>query len=134
MKTPMHKHLLLRGFSKTPPTDSEIVHYWLKSLVNKINMKIIRGPFASYVSEPGNRGLTAMVMIETSHIAFHVWDEKDPALVQFDLYTCSELNVPFVLKELEKFFDFENYEYLVFDREHTFVATQGSFIINAAQN
>lgn len=133
MKVPMHKHLLLRGLAKTPPTDTEITHYWLKSLVKKINMKIIRGPFESYVSEPGNRGLTAMVMIETSHIAFHVWDERDPALVQFDLYTCSELNVPLVIEELEKFFNFENYEYLLFDREHTFVLTDGSFAINAFQ-
>lgn len=131
MKKPMHKHLLLRGTVKNPPIDSEITYNWLKHLVNKINMKIIRGPFVSYVEAPGNRGTTAVVMIETSHIAFHVWDETDPSLLQFDLYTCSELNVPVVLEELEKFFKFENFEYLVFDRENTFVAIDGSFAINA---
>lgn len=133
MKIPMHKHLLLRGFAKTPPSDSEITIRWLNSLVEKINMKIIQGPFVSYVNEPGNRGLTAVVMIETSHIAFHVWDEKDPALVQFDLYTCSELNVPIVLEELEKFFNFVSSEHLVFDREETFLLIDGSFMINAVQ-
>jgi len=47
---------------------------FLKNLVKKIDMKIIQGPYASYVDVPGNRGVTAIVMIETSHIAFHIWD------------------------------------------------------------
>lgn len=131
MKIPLHKHLLLRGTVKNPPKDSVATYYWLKSLVEKINMKIIRGPFVSYVEEPGNRGTTAVVMIETSHIAFHVWDELDPALLQFDLYTCAGLDVRLVLDELEKFFKFENFEYLLLDREHTFIVTDGSFIIDA---
>lgn len=131
MKTPMHKHLLLRGYCNKPPIDSELTHYWLKNLVEKINMKIIRGPFVSYVNEPGNRGTTAVVMIETSHIAFHVWDETDPALLQFDLYTCSSLNVPFVLEEIQSFFDMTDYQYLVFDRERDFTVIDGTFIINA---
>lgn len=131
MKTILHKHLMVRGFAKKPPIDSEITHYWLKSLVEKINMKIIRGPFVSYVEEPGNRGTTAVVMIETSHIAFHVWDEKDPALLQFDLYTCSSLNTELVLKELEKFFDLEDYQYLLFDREEGFTLIDGTFLIDA---
>lgn len=131
MKTILHKHLMVRGFANKPPTDSEITHYWLKQLVDKINMKIIRGPFVSYVEAAGNRGTTAVVMIETSHIAFHVWDEKDPALVQFDLYTCSTLNTEIVLQELEKFFDMKDYQYLLFDREEGFTLIDGTFLINA---
>jgi len=127
MKKPIHKHLLLRGHCHKPPVDSEITHYWLKSLVEKINMKIIRGPFVSYVTEPGNRGTTAVVMIETSHIAFHVWDETNPALVQFDLYTCSELNISVVLDEIQRFFDMIEYQYIVFDRQDGFKLIQGVY-------
>lgn len=127
MKKPVHKHFLLRGYSHKPPIDAEITHYWLKHLVKKINMKIIRGPFVSYVDAPGNRGTTAVVMIETSHIAFHVWDEQVPALLQFDLYTCSELNVPIVLAEVQKFFDMDEYEYIVFDRENGFKLINGVY-------
>lgn len=127
MKKPIHKHLLLRGHCHRPPTDSEITYNWLKHLVNKINMKIIRGPFVSYVEAPGNRGTTATVMIETSHIAFHVWDEQSPGLLQFDLYTCSELNVPVVLNEIQKFFDMIEYQYIVFDREHGFEIIDGVY-------
>ena len=58
-----------------------------------IDMKTIKGPFASYVNNIGNRGITGFVMIETSHIAIHIWDEPDPALVQFDVYSCADFDV-----------------------------------------
>ena len=97
---------------------------FLKRLVDRIDMKIIKGPFASYVDKPGNRGLTAIVMIETSHIAFHIWDEQDPGLVQFDLYTCGKLNLPEVLVAIEKDFNIVSMDYNLFDREKGFVLEQ----------
>jgi S-adenosylmethionine/arginine decarboxylase-like enzyme len=92
----------------------------MKNLVESIDMKIIQGPFASYVTKEGNRGLTAIVMIETSHIAMHVWDEEDPAFVQFDLYTCSTLPVERVLKDLEDTFGLHNYQSMVLERSNGF--------------
>ncbi len=67
-----HKHLLINAKVKDPITSEDDAIKFLIHLVHKIKMKIVRGPFASYVSVPGNRGLTAIVMIETSHIAFHI--------------------------------------------------------------
>lgn len=127
MKTPMHKHLLLRGMIKDAPTSEQVVIDWLRALVDKIGMKIVQGPFASMITEEGNSGLTATVMIETSHIAFHIWDEEDPSLLQFDLYTCSELNINFVLDMLESFFNFDNYQYMVFDRQDGFKLIRGVY-------
>ena len=63
-------------------------------------MNIIKGPYASYVSKEGNRGVTGVVMIETSHIAIHVWDEIDPALIQCDVYSCANFSSNEVLAEL----------------------------------
>ena len=62
-------------------------------------MKIIKGPYVSYVSKEGNRGVTGVVMIETSHIAIHIWDETTPALVQCDVYSCAEFSSNEVLLE-----------------------------------
>jgi S-adenosylmethionine/arginine decarboxylase-like enzyme len=120
MKVPLHKHILIRAQCTNPPKDGEVVYYWLKEFVEKIGMKIIRGPFSAYVDAEGNRGMTAAVMIETSHIAFHVWDESDPSLLQFDLYTCSHLDSKLVLEEVKKFFNVKVCEYLVYDRENGF--------------
>lgn len=116
----LHNHLLLNARVKNPPKDTNVAINWLRDLVWVINMKVIQGPFASYVDVPGNRGLTAAVMIETSHIAFHVWDEDDPALLQFDLYTCSTLPVPTVIKMIDEFMEIESHKYIVYEREHGF--------------
>jgi S-adenosylmethionine/arginine decarboxylase-like enzyme len=83
-------------------------------------MKVIQGPFASYVTKEGNRGLTAVVMIETSHIALHVWDETDPAFIQFDLYTCSTLPIKKVIDNLVQVFGLTNYRYKVLERSEGF--------------
>jgi S-adenosylmethionine/arginine decarboxylase-like enzyme len=116
----LHNHLLVNGYSLIPPTDEGKTIEWMKNLVESIDMKIIQGPFASYVTKEGNRGLTAIVMIETSHIAMHVWDEEDPAFVQFDLYTCSTLPVERVLKDLEDTFGLHNYQSMVLERSNGF--------------
>ena len=93
---------------------------FLTNLVEKINMKIIKGPFASYVNVEGNRGLTGIVMIETSHIAFHIWDEVRPGLVQFDLYTCGQLELDKVVSIFKDTFDVVSMDYVLFDRENGF--------------
>jgi S-adenosylmethionine/arginine decarboxylase-like enzyme len=91
-------------------------------------MKIIKGPFASYVDKSGNRGLTAIVMIETSHIAFHIWDEADPSHIQFDLYTCGQLDLSKILLIFGQYFEVVNMDYVLFDREKGFVVeSAGSF-------
>lgn len=116
-----HNHLLMNGQAYQPPRSVESVSDWLTQLVRKIGMKIVTGPHAFYVESEGNRGITACVCIETSHIAFHVWDEEVPARVQFDLYTCSTLPVDTVLRECETFFDLVDYNYVVLNREDGFV-------------
>ena len=96
---PVHKHLLIRAEVNRPITGEKEIKKWLRDLVKKIDMKIIKGPYAAYVSKEGNRGLTAIVMIETSHIAIHIWDETSPALVQCDVYSCAEFSSNEVLVE-----------------------------------
>ena len=116
-----HKHLLINAKVNNPMNSEDKAIDFLQRLVERIDMKIIKGPFASYVDKPGNRGLTAIVMIETSHIAFHIWDEQDPGLVQFDLYTCGKLDLPEVLNVIREDFDIVSMDYNLFDRENGFV-------------
>lgn len=115
-----HKHLLINAKVSNPMNTEEEGITFLTNLVNNIDMKIIKGPFASYVDKAGNRGLTAIVMIETSHIAFHIWDEVDPSLVQFDLYTCGKLDLDKVLTIFKNAFDVSSIDYVLFDREDGF--------------
>jgi len=119
-----HKHLLINAKINKPFTSAYQGIDFLKELVDKIDMKIIQGPYASYVNKIGNRGLTAVVMIETSHIAFHIWDEKNPALIQFDLYTCGSLQIKKVLDAFIDTFEVNTMDWVLFDRENGFVKEQ----------
>ncbi|NBX48912.1 S-adenosylmethionine decarboxylase [bacterium] len=89
----------------------------MRSLVDTIGMKILMGPYAVYSDMPGNQGLTAVTIIETSHIAMHVWDEVDPGLMQLDVYTCSTLNIDDVFNAIQVF-EPVSVEYKYIDREN----------------
>ena len=112
-----HKHLIVRAELNNPPQCGESIKEWMKILVETIDMNILMGPYAIYSDMVGNRGLTAVTIIETSHIAMHVWDEVDPALMQLDVYTCSTLNITDVFEAL-KVFEPTKVEYKYIDREN----------------
>ena len=112
-----HKHLIVRAELSNPPQCASAIQDWMKSLVDKIGMKILMGPYAVYSDMVGNRGLTAVTIIETSHIALHVWDECSPAMMQLDVYTCSTLNIEDVFKAIEVFSP-TLVEYKYIDREN----------------
>ena len=113
---PLHNQLLVNGYSDNAMKSEEDAVAWMRSLVDSIDMKIIQGPYASYVTKDGNKGLTCIVMIETSHIALHIWDEPNPAEIQFDLYTCGDLPIDNILKKLEEELGLKDYHYMVLER------------------
>ncbi len=112
-----HKHLIIRAEITDPPYDAVDIKRWMKNLVEDIGMNILMGPYAIYSDMEGNQGLTAVTIIETSHIAIHVWDECDPALLQMDVYTCSALNIEDVFRAIEEFKP-TKIEYKYIDREN----------------
>lgn len=112
-----HKHLIIRAELNNPPKCTTAIDIWMKNLVEQIGMKILKGPYSVYSEMVGNQGLTAVTIIETSHIAMHVWDEDEPALMQLDVYTCSTLNIEDVFRALEEF-DPVKVEYKYIDREN----------------
>jgi S-adenosylmethionine/arginine decarboxylase-like enzyme len=87
-------------------------------------MKTLLGPYATYCAVPGNAGLTAAVIIETSHIVLHCWDETSPAELQFDVYTCSHLNTQLIFDAMQEF-EPTSIEYKLLDR------TSSLTIVNA---
>jgi S-adenosylmethionine/arginine decarboxylase-like enzyme len=116
-----HKHILINARVNNSLGSTEDAVSFLKDLVEKVGMKILMGPHATYVDTPGNKGVTAIVGIETSHIAFHVWDEESPARLQFDLYTCGSLDKDVVIEAVKNRFELVSADYRIFDREHGFL-------------
>ena len=97
----IHKHLLIRAEVKKPLATEEDTVAWMKNLINKIDMNILAGPYSSRVTKKGNKGLSGVAIIDTSHIGIHTWDEPQPALVQLDVYSCKEFKKTDVLECLE---------------------------------
>ena len=116
----VHKHLIVRAECLDPPLDPQYVEQWLKNVVELIGMKVCRGPISAYVDVTGNEGATGVVIIETSHIAIHVWDRRMPALVQLDVYTCGQFEPQKIFNALQEF-DVQKLEYKYLDREHELI-------------
>ena len=114
-----HKHLLIRAEVKNPPKTEKQIINWMNNLIAKIDMNILAGPYASKVSKKGNKGISGVAIIDTSHVGIHTWDETDPALVQLDVYSCKEFNKIDVLSCIEEF-DPITVDYKYFDRENNF--------------
>jgi len=113
----VHKHLINRAEALRAPTDEEQLKDWFEEFIHSINMKLFMGPYVKYCEMPGNRGITAVAIIETSHIAMHIWDEPSPALMQFDVYSCGELNVENICQKIKEDFDITKIEYKFLNRE-----------------
>ncbi len=83
------------------PTDTTMAGALLEKIIRDIDMNPLDSARVYYVESPvENEGLTAILPIQTSHIAFHFWAKPNPVilksegsrcLLEFDLYTCGSL-------------------------------------------
>jgi len=107
-----HHHLLLRMETKKCPQESDKskAKELIKRILRDIGMVLLAEPRVFYLNVPRyNAGLTALAPIQTSHIAFHFWNNPDrdilknpesQCLLQFDLYTCGTLPLTRIQKIL----------------------------------
>ncbi len=116
MFIPNHLHFLVKGYVKNPPKSEQVLNEWLIKLVEKVRMKVVAGPTSVYVNEPGNEGITGTVTLATSHASIHVWDAVNPAMFQFDLYSCSEFTPEEVLDHVNEHFSLERANWSFLDR------------------
>jgi|TARA_R110000787_G_scaffold236909_1_gene343392 S-adenosylmethionine decarboxylase len=117
MFKPIHKHLLVFAkINKFPNADEEkVVIKFMEKLVDKVDMKIIGGPIASYVSDTGNIGWTSTLLLSTSHAAMHIWNEWGN--IQLDLYSCKEFDEKVVLSHIKETFDATMIKFRILNRD-----------------
>ncbi|MCH2545390.1 MAG: S-adenosylmethionine decarboxylase proenzyme [Alphaproteobacteria bacterium MarineAlpha5_Bin2] len=121
--TQQHKHLIVRADIGWCPQEEDLnkISDWIRSLIKKIDMKLLAGPYTTYVNEKDNKGMTSVAIIETSHIALHIWDEVSPGLMQLDVYSCANFNPPDVFDKINALFQTIKMEYKFLDREKELV-------------
>lgn len=111
-----HEHLLVRAEINQPTRDLEEIKDWMRFLVEDMGMNILYGPFAMACDLEDNEGITAGCVLSTSHCMLHTWDKCKPAILQLDIYTCSELDLKVVWDALEPFEPIK-IDYKFLDRE-----------------
>ena len=84
-------------------------------------MNLLVGAYTTSVNEKGNKGITSVAIIETSHIALHIWDEIKPGLMQLDAYSCSNFNPQDIFDKVNNLFRSIKIEYKFLDREKELV-------------
>ncbi len=115
MFVPNHLHLIVKGTILNAPKTEADLNDWFRRLVEKVRMVVVAGPTSVYVDEVGNEGLTGTVTLATSHSSIHIWDAQNPAMFQFDIYSCSCFSAEEVLSHLDEF-GLVEYEWIYIDR------------------
>ncbi len=112
-----HKHLIVRAEILKPIEDENFANEWMRELVDKIGMQILLGPWSAYEGTPGNQGITTAVILTTSHAVAHFWSEPNPALLEFDLYSCACFDIEDVIGHFD-ILDPVKIEYKFLDRKN----------------
>ena len=116
-----HKHLIVRAeVAGTPKLqDISFVEDWMSRLIKSVGMVTLIEPKAVYCDKENNRGITAIAALTTSSTTLHIWDEKPPCYLQFDLYSCKSFDYEHVLHAINEF-GMTRYEYYMLNRETPF--------------
>jgi hypothetical protein len=124
---PFHQHLLIRGYFKNPPKETQVLNDWFTELVHNVGMEVVAGPTSVYIDAPGNEGLTGTVTLATSHASIHIWDAEYPYMFQFDIYSCKCFELGIVKDHLDQF-GLISGEWMMIDRnEGLSLSGQGSW-------
>jgi S-adenosylmethionine/arginine decarboxylase-like enzyme len=119
-----HNHLMAMVRIGSPVVHEEYIERWMRNLVADLGMEILIPPKAVYCETIGNRGMTCICAINTSHIVVHTWDEDEPTM-QLDVYTCAPLELDVVWKAVDKFNPIQ-LKYKFYDRQGGFTLVEDS--------
>lgn len=123
---PYHQHLLVKCWMTEPPKEVEVLNKWFVDLVKSVDMKVAAGPTSVYVDTPGNEGLTGTVTLYTSHSSIHIWDNIEPAMAQFDIYSCKPFTLETVMENFKPW-GLVRYEWVMMDRNNGIsISSQGN--------
>jgi S-adenosylmethionine decarboxylase len=79
----------------------ETVRKFIEEIVKTIDMKILEGPIIAQGS-PSNPGISALAIIDFSHISIHAFSKYKEALI--DIFSCKEYDKDLVRELCKKYF------------------------------
>ena len=119
-----HKHLLVHALVKKPIVEKYVAEQWMNDLVSKIGMIKMAGPIVENCELPGNEGISAAVILMTSHSVIHIWPLDEQPSIQLDVYSCSDFSLETIWEHLQ-IMEPISCEYKFLDRETDFKTLDG---------
>jgi S-adenosylmethionine/arginine decarboxylase-like enzyme len=116
-----HHHLIVQAWVRRSLTEPAEGIAWVTDLLRKLDMTLMLPPQAAYSDIPGNRGLTVVALITTSHISLHFWDEPTPAELQLDVYSCKSYRKEIVFEAIKERFMPVSIRYKFIDRQRSLI-------------
>jgi len=114
-----HKHVIFKAKLSSPPTTELQVHRWIEAIVSEIGMEFFMGPYVKKSDLEGNKGITGVAIITTSHVALHTFDNDDGTSdLQLDVYSCKCFEKQIVIDSLKVLWDAHSFEILELDRNN----------------
>ncbi len=123
-----HVHMLGKAYLVNPPRTVEVFNDWLKVLVERIDMKILMGPYSIDCKTLGNEGITGVIVIETSHCSGHVWHAVERPFMTWDVYSCVLFNPDVVIRHIHEHFQIDELSYTVLDRNDVPVVIKSGIV------
>lgn len=116
----MGNHLIIdaSGCNKSKVEDIKLLKDFLKELIKKINMKIIKGPIVlnhkSFKKQES--GITGFAILAESHVSIHTYPSK--GFFSLDIFSCKEFDIKKIKKYINQVFDVKKIKECLIKREY----------------
>ncbi len=101
MKTQRYHNIYDLGSCNENITNREVIREFLIEITQAIGMTILEGPtIADGIEE--NPGVTAIVIVDFSHVSVHTFTNHNEALI--DIFSCREYDKDKALEVCKKYF------------------------------
>lgn len=104
MRSKRYHHLFDLEYCNEKITSREALRVFLETLAQTIHMQILEGPILAQ-GVPTNPGLSAIAIVDMSHISIHTFSACDEALI--DIFSCAPYDRQAVEKLCVDFFSTE---------------------------
>jgi S-adenosylmethionine/arginine decarboxylase-like enzyme len=112
-----------------PVTNKRQLRRFLKDVAETIGVHRLGGTRVRYSRRAGARGLIGSLMLDTSHISIHIFDEPVPAHMRIDVYTSGSLDVELTILKIVNDLKIDDIQWLHYNRTSGFnLRAEGSML------
>jgi S-adenosylmethionine/arginine decarboxylase-like enzyme len=130
-----HNHLMINAETAFPITNKRQLRKFLKGTAEVIGVHRLGGTRVRYSRRAGARGLIGSLMLDTSHISIHIFDEPVPAHIRIDVYTSGSLDVELTILKIVNDLKIDDIQWLHYNRTSGFnLRAEGSMLADVLES